>query len=148
MQTLLAALGAVVLAPSASPSGAVTPNTVTPGSQVTFSVVCAEEVRSADVAGSALGLSERIPMEPGKSSGAFSVTVSIPSNTQQGTFNVSIDCGDGTSTVVQVVVSPSGGVPTGDGATAREPNHMLMAAGGGLLVIGAAGALVLRRRPA
>ncbi|MER7001913.1 LPXTG cell wall anchor domain-containing protein [Dactylosporangium sp. NPDC000555] len=146
MQTLLAALGAVVIAPSASPSGAVTPNTVTPGSPVTFSVVCADGVRSADVAGTALGLAERIPMEPGKTSGAFSVTVNIPTSTQEGTFNVSIDCGDGTSTVVQLVVSPAGGVPTGDGATADEPNHMLMAAGGGLLVIGATGALLLRRR--
>ncbi|MEV8512689.1 hypothetical protein [Dactylosporangium sp. NPDC051484] len=148
MQTLLAALGAVVLAPSAGPSGAVTPSTVTPGSPVTFSVVCADGVRSADVAGTALGLAERIPMEPGKTSGAFSVTVNIPTSTQEGTFNVSIDCGDGTSTVVQLVVSPSGGVPTGGGATAHDPNHMLMAAGGGLLVIGATGALLLRRRPA
>ncbi|MEV6929820.1 hypothetical protein AB0M46_35745 [Dactylosporangium sp. NPDC051485] len=146
MQTLLAALGAVALAPSTGPSGAVTPDTVTAGNPVTFSVVCAEGVRDADVAGGPLGLPERIPMEPGKTSGVFSVTVGIPANTQTGTFNVSIDCGDGTSAVVQLVVSPAGGVPTGGGATSRPPNHALMAAGGGLLAVGAAGALALRRR--
>ncbi|WP_432827895.1 hypothetical protein [Dactylosporangium sp. CA-092794] len=147
MQTLLAAFGALALAPSAGPSGAVSPDTVQPGGQVTFSVVCAEDVRSADVAGTTLGLAERIPMEPGNASGVFSVSVEIPTNTQEGTFNVSIDCGDGTSAVVQLVVAPAGGVPTGGGSSARRPNHALMAAGGGLLVIGAAGTVLLRRRP-
>lgn len=147
MQTLVAVLGAIALAPSTGPSGAVSPNTVTPGSPVTFSVVCAEGVREADVAGTALGLPERIPMEAGKAAGVFSVTVTIPQDTQEGTFNVSLDCADGTSSVVQLVVSPAGGVPTGGGAMSRPPNHTLMAAGGGLLVIGAAGALWLRRRP-
>jgi hypothetical protein len=148
MQTLLAALGAVALAPSAGPSGAVSPDTVRPGGPVTFSVVCADGVREADVAGTTLGLTERIPMEPGKTSGVFSVTVNIPTSTQEGTYNVSIDCGDGTSAVVQLVVAPTGGVPTGGGAMAHPANHALMAAGGGLLVIGAAGAVFLRRRPA
>lgn len=148
MQTLLAALGAVALAPSAGPSASVTPDTVTPGSPVTFSVVCAEGVRSADVAGTTLGLAEHIPMEPGKTSGVFSVTVSIPTSTQEGTFNVSIDCADGTSAVVQLVVSPSGGVPTGGGAMSRPPDRALMAAGGGLLAIGGAGVYLLRRRTA
>jgi hypothetical protein len=148
METLLAVLGAVVLAPSTGPSGVVTPDTVPPGGPVTFSVVCADGVRSADVAGTTLGLSERIPMEAGKASGVFSVTVDIPTSTQEGTYNVSIDCADGTSSVVRLVVSPTGAVATGGGSTARGANHALMAAGGGLLVIGAAGAFLLRRRPA
>jgi hypothetical protein len=132
---------------SFSPSGSVSPTTVQPGNSVTFSIVCADGVRSADVSGTPLGLSARIPMEPGKASGVFSASVVIPASTLEGTYSVGIDCADGTSSVVQLVVSPTGGVPTGGGSTAQGANRTLMAAGGGLLVIGAAGALMLRRRP-
>ncbi|MEV4516843.1 hypothetical protein AB0K00_48800 [Dactylosporangium sp. NPDC049525] len=131
---------------SAEGAGAVTPETVKPGGRVTFSTVCAEGVKSADVAGTTLGLAARIPMEAGKSPGTFSVAVDIPTTTSAGTYNVSIDCADGSSSVVQLVVSPTGGVPTGGGSTAQAPNRTLMAAGGGLLLVGAAGALALRRR--
>ncbi|MET7424404.1 hypothetical protein [Dactylosporangium sp. NPDC005555] len=135
-------------AASAEGAGTVTPGTVKPGGRVTFSTVCADGVKSADVAGTALGLPARIPMEAGKSPGTFSVAVDIPGTTSAGTFNVSIDCADGSSSVVQLVVSPTGGVPTGGGSTARGPDRTLMAAGGGLLLVGAAGAMMLRRRTA
>jgi hypothetical protein len=105
-------------------------------------------VRSADVAGTVLGLPARIPMEPGRSSGVFSVSLNVPASTREGSYRVSLNCADGTSSVVQLVVAPTGGVPTGGGSTARGANRTLMAAGGGLLLIGAAGALMLRRRPA
>ncbi len=131
---------------SAEGAGAVTPETVKPGGRVTFSTVCAEGVKSADVAGTTLGLPARIPMEAGKSPGSFSVAVDIPATTSAGTYNVSIDCADGSSSLVKLVVSPTGGVPTGGGSTAQGPNRTLMAAGGGLLLVGAAGALMLRRR--
>jgi hypothetical protein len=131
---------------SAEGAGAVTPETVKPGGRVTFSTVCAEGVKSADVAGTTLGLPARIPMEAGKSPGSFSVAVDIPATTTAGTYNVSIDCADGSSTLVRLVIAPTGGVPTGGGSTARGADRTLMAAGGGLLLLGAAGALMLRRR--
>jgi hypothetical protein len=145
-----AALASVVAFPgvaSAEGAGAVSPETVKPGGRVTFSTVCADGVKSADVAGTTLGLSSRIPMEAGKSPGSFSVSVDVPATVSAGTYNVSIDCADGSSTLVRLVISPTGGVPTGGGSTAQGPNRTLMAAGGGLLLVGAAGALVLRRRP-
>ncbi|GGM65266.1 hypothetical protein ACFFX1_02890 [Dactylosporangium sucinum] len=104
-------------------------------------------VRSADVAGTVLGLDAQIPMTPGTTSGVFSVSVTIPTTISPGTFLVSLDCADGTSSVVQLVVSPTGAVPAGGGSTSRGVNRALMATGGGMLVIGAAGALILRRRP-
>ncbi|GAA0727718.1 hypothetical protein Drose_10640 [Dactylosporangium roseum] len=107
--------------------------------------MCAVGVRSADVAGAVLGLPARLPMQAGSTSGVFSLSVDIPQSTSPGTFLVSLDCADGTSSVVQLVVSPSGGVPAGGGATTRGANAALMATGGSLLVIGAAGALLLRR---
>ncbi|MET7392255.1 hypothetical protein ABZS66_01980 [Dactylosporangium sp. NPDC005572] len=130
-----------------SPVGSVSPETVQPGGHVTFSLVCAVGVRSADVAGTVLGLDARIPMTPGTTSGVFSLAVDLPSTISEGSFLVSLDCADGTSSVVQLIVSPSGGVPTGGGSTSRGVNRALMAAGSGMLVIGAAGALILRRRP-
>ncbi|WP_432987999.1 hypothetical protein [Dactylosporangium sp. CA-233914] len=145
MQALLTAVGALALAPAAGPSGAVAPDTVRPGAAVTFSVDCAEGVRSADVAGTALGLPALIPMTAQARSGAFAVTAGLPESIQEGTFNVGIGCGDGTSTVVQLVVSPAGGVATGDGTTARGPDHALAGLGGALLAIGAAGVYLLRR---
>ncbi|WP_238019347.1 hypothetical protein KZZ52_10865 [Dactylosporangium sp. AC04546] len=131
----------------ASPVGSVSPETVQPGGHVTFSLVCAVGVRSADVAGAVLGLDARIPMTPGTTSGVFTAAVDLPSTINEGTFLVSLDCADGTSSVVQLVVSPSGGVPTGGGSTTRGVNRALMAAGGSMLVVGAAGAMMLRRRP-
>lgn len=131
---------------SAEGAGSVTPDTVKPGGSVTFSTVCPDGVKSADVAGTVLGLAARIPMEASKTPGSFSVAVDIPVSISAGTFNVSIDCGDGSSSVVKLIVTPTGGVPTGGGSTARGPNRSLMAVGGGLLLVGAAGALFLRRR--
>lgn len=148
MGTLLAALGAIALAPSTGPTGAVTPDTVAPGSPVTFSVVCATDVGSAGVAGTALGLSSRIPMEPGRSPGVFSTTVNLPADIQEGTYDVGIDCADGTATSVRLVVAPTGGVPTGGGSAARGPDGALLATGSALLAVGGVGAVLLRRRPA
>ncbi|MDG6110456.1 hypothetical protein [Dactylosporangium aurantiacum] len=133
-------------AASAESAGSVSPETVRPGGRVTFSATCTEGVKSAEVAGATLGLSARIPMEAGKATGTFSAVVDIPATVTAGTYSVSIDCADGTSSVVRLVVSPTGGVPTGGGSTAQGPNRTLMAAGGGLLLLGAAGALALRRR--
>ena len=131
---------------SAEGAGSVTPDTVKPGESVTFSTACADGVKSADVAGTSLGLPDRIPMEAGKTPGSFSVAVAVPGTTAAGTYNIGIDCGDGSSSLVKLVVTPTGGVPTGGGSTARGPNRSLMAVGGGLLLFGAAGALLLRRR--
>jgi hypothetical protein len=131
---------------AAEGAGAVTPDTVNPGGRVTFSTVCAEGVKSADVSGTTLSLPSRIPMEATKTPGSFSIAVDIPATISAGTYSVSIDCADGSSSLVKLVVSPTGGVPTGGGSTAQAPNRTLMAAGGGLLLVGAAGALVLRRR--
>lgn len=149
----LSATGAALALPgwavpaAAETGGWVSPQTVGPGGRVTFSTVCADGVRSAEVAGTPLGLPERIPMVPGASAGAFSVSVDLPATIRAGTYRVSIDCADGDATVVRLVVAPSGGVSTGGGGTARGADHALMAAGGGLLLVGAAGALLLRRRP-
>lgn len=160
-QRLLAsfALGLTALALAAGPAyadgaGNVSPDTVAPGGSVTFSTVCAEGVTSADVAGTTLGLYARIPMDAGQSPGAFEVSVTIPSSTSPGGYSVSIDCADGSSSVVALVVSPSGtnsgggGVATGGGATARGLNTGLLGAGAGLVLIATIGTVVVRRRTA
>jgi hypothetical protein len=137
----------------------------TPGSSVTFSIVCVQGSSvgtSATLFGTTLGLSARIPMGPATHKGVFVTTVTIPASTMPGTYSPSVDCsngpaGTGSVTVVAavkpspkpVVVVPSGAPVTGDGVTSTATGGPLTAAGLGLLgASGLVGVAAVRRRRA
>jgi len=141
-------------ATTSQPGGAVAvarPSTVTPGTAVTFQVTCGSlQATSATLFGTTLGLPEQIPMNKESNDDVFTVTVTLPSSTQPGTYNPDIDCSDGSSAVatLHVTAMPSGGgAQTGDGTTSTTTNTGLSAGGLALIAIGAvAGGIALRRR--
>jgi hypothetical protein len=144
-----AAVAAVSLPGSATAFA--NPSTATAGTSITFQVTCASlEDRSATLFGTVLGLPERIPMDHESGGGVFSITVTLPSGIQPGTYRPAIDCSDGSSANARLVVTTmpaKGGAQTGDGTTSTETNNGL--AVGGLAMIGAGavlGGIEMRRR--
>ncbi len=142
---------AATLNPPGNATGAASPTTATPGSQVSFAVSCASaSASSAIFFGTTLGLPARIPMGQGAASGDFTITVTLPSGIQPGGYNPSMDCSDGSSTTAHLTVTtvaPKGGAQTGDGTTSTQSNGSLSAVGLGLIGAGAvAGGFALRRR--
>ncbi len=132
-------------------TGSVNPSTATPGTQVTFQVFCSSlNAASATLFGTTLGLPEQIPMNKGSVGGVFNITVTLPSSIQPGKYTPDMDCSDGSSATVTLMVTalPSpGGAQTGDGTTSTQTNTGLAAAGLALISVGAvAGGIALRRR--
>jgi hypothetical protein len=132
-------------------TGSVNPSTATPGTQVTFQVFCSSlNAASATLFGTTLGLPEQIPMNKGSVGGVFTITVTLPSSIQPGTYTPDMDCSDGSSATVSLMVTelPSpGGAQTGDGTTSTQTNTGLAAAGLALISVGAvAGGIALHRR--
>jgi len=137
--------------PPGNATGAASPSTVTPGSQVSFAVSCASaSASSAILFGTTLGLPDRIPMGQGAASGDFTITVTLPSGIQPGSYTPAMDCSDGSSTTAHLTVTsvaPKGGAQTGDGTTSTQTSGGLSAVGLGLIGVGAiAGGFALRRR--
>ncbi len=142
---------AATVNPPGNATGAASPSTATPGSQVSFAVSCASAgASSATFFGTTLGLPARIPMGQGAASGDFTITVTLPSGIQPGTYTPSIDCSDGSSTFAHLTVTtvaPKGGAQTGDGTTSTRTSGGLSAVGLALIGAGAVGGgFALRRR--
>ena len=142
---------AATASPPGNAKGAASPSTATPGSQVSFAVSCASSgASSATFFGTTLGLPARIPMGQGAVSGDFTITVTLPSSIQPGTYTPAMDCSDGSSTTAHLTVTsvaPKGSAQTGDGTTSTQASGGLSAIGLGLIGVGAlAGGFALRRR--
>jgi hypothetical protein len=143
------ALAATTGEPGAAVASA-SPSTLTAGTAVAFRVTCGSlQATSATLFGTTLGLPQQIPMTKGSGGDVFSVTVTLPSTIQPGTYNPDIDCSDGSSAVatLHVTAMPSGGAQTGDGTTSTTTDTGLSAGGLALIAVGAvAGGIALRRR--
>jgi hypothetical protein len=146
-------MASVMPALASLPSSRVTPDPSSPGTPTTFGVFCGASAKSATLAGSTLGLPDKVPMNPTSSTqaGEFVVTVVLPAGIAPGTYHPAIDCSNGTSGTVAVRVSP---VPakapqTGGGSTSTVTGSPLEWAGLGVAGLGVLiGALSLRRRRA
>ena len=114
----------------------VTPATTTPGSSVTFYILCGTTAHSATLSGTTLGLPEQIPMSSEGETGYWASTVTLPSDIQPATYTPSMDCDNGVSGTVTLVVTPSGAPVTGDGTTTTATGGPLTAAGAGLAALG------------
>jgi len=137
--------------PARSTVAAVTPSATTPGTAVTFAVTCASpQAASATLFAATLGLPEQIPMEAGTASGAFVISVTLPTSIRPGIYRPDIDCSDGTSATatLRVTALPAqGGAQTGDGTTSTRTNTGLAAVGLVLIAVGAVtGGIAIRRR--
>lgn len=145
---LLVMVGCLMAGPGAAladAEGIADPSTARPGGTVRFSVTCGEGM-SPILYGQTLGLEERIPMTTGADPANYYTDVVVPQGTEPGTYDVNVDCSDSESTSIQLVVSPSGGAATGDGATSQPsaPSAPLLAAG--IALLAAAGLVALWRR--
>jgi len=164
--TTLALAGAATLAVSAGPAFAgapiinVTPSVAVPGASVTFTIYCGKGANGATLYGTALSLSSQIPMERSLGrSGAFVVTVVLPTAIVPGGYSPSLDCSNGPAGTAYLTVNPVPATPTplptptgapvtGDGTTSSTMGGPFMAAGLTLLAAGglAVGAGILRKR--
>jgi MYXO-CTERM domain-containing protein len=150
--------GTATPALASGPQIDVTPSIATPGTQVTFSIVCGAGTGSATLFGTTLGLSEQIPMQASTHQGVFVTTVILPSSISPGSYAPSLDCSNGVSGTgaLQVNALPGqpttpaavpGGAPlTGGGSTSTAMGGPLSAVGIGLLGLGGLGAVVAVRR--
>ncbi len=114
----------------------VTPSTATAGSSVTFNILCGTSAHSATLSGTILGLPEQIPMSSQGQTGYWASTVTLPSTIQPATYMPSMDCDNGVSGTVTLVVTPSGAPVTGDGTTSTATGGPLTAVGAGLAGLG------------
>ena len=132
----------------------ITPNPSAPGTSTTFAVNCssltaAGKATSATLAGTTLGLSEHIPMQPSTHANEFVATVTLPAGIRAGTYQPDIDCSNGVtaSAVLTVKAVPGVAPATGDGTTATATDDRLTAIGLALAGLGAvSGVLLLTRR--
>jgi hypothetical protein len=152
----VAALSGPALAATSAQRGSAvavaTPSTVTAGTAVTLQVTCgSRQATSARLSGTALGLPEQILMNSQPSGGGvFTVTVTLPTGIQPGTFKPAIDCSDGSSATASVrvaAVPSSAAAQTSYSSASTATNTGLTAVGLGLIAVGAvAGGIALRRR--
>jgi hypothetical protein len=150
---LAAPVLAVPAQASASPVD-ITPNPSAAGTSTTFAVNCssltaAGKATSATLAGTTLGLSEHIPMQPSTHANEFVATVTLPAAIRAGTYQPDIDCSNGVtaSAVLTVKAVPGVAPATGDGTTATATDDRLTAIGLALAGLGAvSGVLLLTRR--
>jgi hypothetical protein len=147
-----ASYAAAVAGRSGGSTAFASPSTAAPGQRVMFVADCspAAGIGDATLSGTTLGLPSRIPMNPSKGdSFDFSVSVTLPTSIEPGTYHPGIDCPGATSATATLHVTrfPSGGVATGDGTTATTSNSTLAMAGLALIGAGAlAGGFALHRR--
>lgn len=132
----------------------ITPNPSAPGTSTTFAVNCSSltgggKSTSATLTGTALGLSEHIPMQASTHANEFVATVTLPATIRAGGYQPDIDCSNGVtaSAALTVKAVPGAAPATGDGTTATAPDDRLTAIGLALAGLGAvSGALLLTRR--
>ncbi|HEY7173611.1 MAG TPA: hypothetical protein VH442_01735 [Micromonosporaceae bacterium] len=139
-----AAAGAVFTpAVAAAAVTSATPDPVSRGGTAVFRVQCGPSVRSASLAGAALGLNRNVPMDA-TSAGHFMLTLRIPPTAAPGWHNVNMVCANGDTGTVRVKVAPRGGADIGPGSDAAFTTAVL---GGGAAALAAVcGAIVIGRR--
>jgi hypothetical protein len=156
----LVALGAATgataraaVADSGGATGLVNPGSATPGSSVTFQILCgSDQATSAIFFGTTLGLPEQIPMDAESGGAAFSATVTLPGSIRPGNYSPDMDCSDGSaaSAPLKVTALPAGGgAQTGDGTTSTQTDDGLAIAG--LVIVGLGimtGGVAIRRNSA
>ena len=138
---------------SASPVN-ITPNPSAPGTSTTFAVNCssltaAGKATSATLIGTALGLSEHIPMQASTHADEFVTTVTLPAIIKAGRYQPDIDCSNGVtaSAALTVTAVPAVAPATGDGTTSTAADDRLTTIGLVMLGLGAlGGALLVTRR--
>jgi hypothetical protein len=97
------------------PTVIVTPSTVVPGANVTFTLTCdTPTAGSATLFGNTLGLPQRIPMNPTISPGQSIVTVTLPASISPGTYSPPLECSDGTMRTASLTVNPANTTPVID----------------------------------
>jgi hypothetical protein len=127
----------------------VSPNPVRAGEQIEVVATCTAGVTSATVSAASLGGASGVPMlESHATSTEWVVTLTIPAETQPGTYDLGGTCGDGTGFTARTVVGTVTGPMAGGGSTSDGPDTVLLSLGTGLLSVALiGGALVIRRRP-
>jgi hypothetical protein len=145
------AAAAVSLLPGAALAATVTatPSTVAPGGTFTVTANCSTQATSATLSGTSFGGPEQIPLDVANAAGSssFASTVTMPTTTLAGEYQLSVTCSDGDSGTGTIVVSPTG-TNAGLGGTSGAADVGALAVGGALLALGAAGLVVLTRRRA
>jgi hypothetical protein len=146
-----AALAAV--ADSGGATGLVNPGSATPGSSVTFQILCgSDQATSAILFGTTLGLPEQIPMDAESGGAAFSATVTLPAGLRPGSYSPDMDCSDGSAasaTLTVTALPASGGAQTGDGTTSTQTNDGIAIAGLAMVGLGfIIGGVAIRRNTA
>jgi hypothetical protein len=122
------------------------PSSVAPGGTVDVTAICTEQATSATLSGTTFGGPSQIAMEPEVGTpvpGTFGAVVTIPTTTLAGTYDLSVTCSDGDSGLGTLTVTPSG-TNAGEGPMGLDTGALV--GGAALLVLGAAGAVVLARR--
>jgi hypothetical protein len=124
-----------------------TPSTVAPGETFTVTANCGSQATSATLSGASFGGSEQIPLDIANAAGSstFASTVTMPSTTIAGTYQLSVTCSDGDAGTGAIVVSPAG-TNAGLGSTSRGTDLGALAIGGILLLLGATCLVALIRR--
>jgi len=120
----------------------VAPNPVLPGAQVEVVATCPALAKSASISATTLAGASNIPMLASvQNPGEWSATLTIPAETQPGTYALGGTCGDGTGFTASVVVATTAGPMGGGGWAMSGPSSSLVAIGVALL----AASLVVRR---
>jgi hypothetical protein len=127
----------------------VEPSTVAAGGTVEVLATCGTQATAATLSGTSFGGPAEIPLTTYSAGGpgAFSGSVTIPTTTAPGTYELSVACSDGESGTGALVVSPTG-TNAGGGSTSAGPDTGALAVGAGLLALGAGGLVLLARRRA
>jgi len=137
-----------------NPNVNVTPNPSAPGTATTFVVTCNSvaaggSANGATLSGTSLGLPAQVPMQQGSQSNQFQTTVNLPQTIAPGNYSPSVNCNNGVTQTVNIVINavPGQAPQTGDGSTSTATDSALTVAGLVLLGAGAVGGgVVLRRR--
>jgi len=157
IRTCFAAIASVLLLSACIPANAsgatvliVSPGSIRAGFQVSVSATCADNLNPGFVTSSAFG---SITLEPDH--GLLMADVTIPSNTDSGTYNVNLSCASGGHSSAKLTVlngaHPNGnrGPETGGGEMAASSGAHLALLGGLGTILAGAGiwlTLLLRRR--
>ncbi|NUO55817.1 MAG: hypothetical protein HOV71_29275 [Hamadaea sp.] len=124
----------------------VDPNPVRPGAQVDVVATCPAGVGSASISATTLDGASNMPMlASAKNPREWSVTLTIPAETQPGTYALGGTCGDGTGFTATVTVATVLGPMGGGGSTMRGPSATLLITGSLLLVASIAVRRLARR---
>lgn len=115
---------------SSAAEAQVDPNPVRPGAQVDVVVTCPAAATSASISATTLDGASNMPMLAStKNPREWSVTLTIPAETQPGTYALGGTCGDGTGFTASVVVATVLGPMGGGGSAMRGPSDTLLIVG-------------------